>query len=145
MVMSDTSADDTEQQLLAALVMQDNSLDLNKEYVAYAGKDKPDDEPAATKDDVIIALKTVCDPEIMINIYDMGLIYNINIHDNGDVFIDMTLTAPGCPAAGVLPQQAADAVSALKGVGNVEVKIVWEPAWSLDKLSDEARAMIDFF
>lgn len=145
MVMSDTSADDTEQQLLAALVMQDNSLDLNKEYVAYAGKDKPDDEPTATKDDVIIALKTVCDPEIMINIYDMGLIYNINIHDNGDVFIDMTLTAPGCPAAGVLPQQAADAVSALKGVGNVEVKIVWEPAWSLDKLSDEARAMIDFF
>ena len=143
--MSDTSADDTEQQLLAALVMQDNSLDLNKEYVAYAGKDKPDDEPTATKDDVIIALKTVCDPEIMINIYDMGLIYNINIHDNGDVFIDMTLTAPGCPAAGVLPQQAADAVSALKGVGNVEVKIVWEPAWSLDKLSDEARAMIDFF
>ena len=145
MVMSDTSADDTEQQLLAALVMQDNSLDLNKEYVAYAGKDKPDDEPTATKDDVIIALKTVCDPEIMINIYDMGLIYNINLHDNGDVFIDMTLTAPGCPAAGVLPQQAADAVSALKGVGNVEVKIVWEPAWSLDKLSDEARAMIDFF
>lgn len=145
MVMSDTSADDTEQQLLAALVMQDNSLDLNKEYVAYAGKDKPDDEPTVTKDDVIIALKTVCDPEIMINIYDMGLIYNINIHDNGDVFIDMTLTAPGCPAAGVLPQQAADAVSALKGVGNVEVKIVWEPAWSLDKLSDEARAMIDFF
>ena len=143
--MSDTSADDTEQQLLAALAMQDNSLDLNKEYVAYAGKDKPDDEPTATKDDVIIALKTVCDPEIMINIYDMGLIYNINIHDNGDVFIDMTLTAPGCPAAGVLPQQAADAVSALKGVGNVEVKIVWEPAWSLDKLSDEARAMIDFF
>ena len=145
MVMSDTSADDTEQQLLAALVMQDNSLDLNKEYVAYAGKDKPDNEPTATKDDVIIALKTVCDPEIMINIYDMGLIYNINIHDNGDVFIDMTLTAPGCPAAGILPQQAADAVSALKGVGNVEVKIVWEPAWSLDKLSDEARAMIDFF
>lgn len=145
MVMSDTSADDTEQQLLAALAMQDTSLDLNKEYVAYAGKDKPDDEPTATKDDVIIALKTVCDPEIMINIYDMGLIYNINIHDNGDVFIDMTLTAPGCPAAGVLPQQAADAVSALKGVGNVEVKIVWEPAWSLDKLSDEARAMIDFF
>ena len=145
MVMSDTSADDTEQQLLAALVMQDNSLDLNKEYVAYAGKDKPDDEPTATKDDVIIALKTVCDPEIMINIYDMGLIYNIDIKDNGDVFIDMTLTAPGCPAAGILPQQAADAVSALKGVGNVEVKIVWEPAWSLDKLSDEARAMIDFF
>ena len=142
--MSDTQQDDTEQQLLAALAMQDNSLDLSKEYIAYAGKDKPDDGPTATKDDVIIALKTVCDPEIMINIYDMGLIYNIDIKDNGDVFIEMTLTAPGCPAAGVLPQQAADAVSALKGVGNVEVKIVWEPAWSLDKLSDEARAMIDF-
>lgn len=142
--MSDTQSDETEQQLLAALAMQDTSLDLSKEYIAYAGKDKPSDEQTATKDDVIIALKTVCDPEIMINIYDMGLIYNIDIKDNGDVFIDMTLTAPGCPAAGVLPQQAADAVSALKGVGNVEVKIVWEPAWSLDKLSDEARAMIDF-
>lgn len=142
--MSDTQSDETEKQLLAALAMQDTSLDLSKEYIAYAGKDKPSDEQTATKDDVIIALKTVCDPEIMINIYDMGLIYNIDIKDNGDVFIDMTLTAPGCPAAGVLPQQAADAVSALKGVGNVEVKIVWEPAWSLDKLSDEARAMIDF-
>ena len=85
----------------------------------------------------------MCDPEIMINVYDMGLIYDIRSQDNGDVEIDMTLTAPTCPVAGVLPQQVADAVALVEGVGRVEVKVVWEPAWSLEKLSDDARAMID--
>ena len=79
----------------------------------------------------------------MINVYDMGLIYDIRQKDNGDVEIDMTLTAPTCPVAGVLPQQVADATALVEGVGKVEVKVVWEPAWSLDKISDEARAMID--
>lgn len=136
--------DATEQQLLQAFSMQDTTPP--EDYVAYAGKPKPQDEAcAAVQDDVIAALKTVCDPEIMVNVYDMGLIYAINIQPNGDVFIDMTLTAPGCPAAGILPQQAADAVAQLKGVGNVEVKIVWEPAWTMERMSDEARAMFDLF
>ena len=135
--------DATEQQLLQAFSMQDTTPP--EDYIAYAGKPKPQDEACAVQDDVIAALKTVCDPEIMVNVYDMGLIYAINIQPSGDVFIDMTLTAPGCPAAGILPQQAADAVAQLKGVGNVEVKIVWEPAWTMERMSDEARAMFDLF
>lgn len=81
----------------------------------------------------------------MINVYDMGLIYNIEIRDNGDVFIAMTLTAPGCPVAGILPQQVADAVALAEGTGKVEVRIVWEPAWTMERLSDDARAMIELF
>ena len=75
----------------------------------------------------------------------MGLIYNIDVRDNGDVFIDMTVTAPTCPVAGVLPQQAADAVALVEGTGNVEVKIVWEPAWTPERMSDEAKMMIELF
>lgn len=116
-----------------------------KDFVATAGQSKPADEKTASEADVVEALKTVCDPEIMINVYDMGLIYNIEIRDNGDVFIAMTLTAPGCPVAGILPQQVADAVALAEGTGKVEVRIVWEPAWTMERLSDDARAMIELF
>ena len=81
----------------------------------------------------------------MINIWDMGLIYRIEQKDDGDVDIDMTVTAPTCPVAGILPQQAADAVAGLDGVGVVCVKDVWEPAWSFENMSDEAKAMIELF
>lgn len=133
--------DHNEAQLMQALALQDDAV--SKDFKAYAGEPKPADEENASKEDIIEALKTVCDPEIMINVYDMGLIYDIRQQDNGDVEIDMTLTAPTCPVAGVLPQQVADATALVEGVGKVEVKVVWEPAWSLDKISDEARAMID--
>ncbi len=116
-----------------------------KEYMATAGKSKPSDEKTASREDVIEALKTVCDPEIMINIWDMGLVYDIRIADNGNIDIDMTLTAPGCPVAGILPQQAADAVALVEGTGIVTVKIVWEPAWSMERLSEDARAMMELF
>ena len=116
-----------------------------QDYVSTAGAPKPAEEKTASREDVVEALKTVSDPEIMINIYDMGLVYNIDIKENGDVFIEMTVTAPTCPVAGVLPQQAADAVALVEGTGRVEVKIVWEPAWSFERMSDEARAMIELF
>ena len=134
--------DHNEAQLMQALALQDDAV--SKDFKAYAGEpNKPTDEKIASKEDIIEALKTVCDPEIMINVYDMGLIYDIRQKDNGDVEIDMTLTAPTCPVAGVLPQEVADAIALVEGVGKVEVKVVWEPAWSLDKISDDARAMID--
>lgn len=116
-----------------------------QEYIAVAGSPKPADEKTASREDVIEALKTVCDPEIMINIWDMGLVYDIRIADDGNVEIDMTLTAPGCPVAGILPQQAADAVALVEGTGIVTVKIVWEPAWSMERLSEDARAMMELF
>lgn len=135
--------EETEQLLMQALAMQ--SPEPAEEFVVHAGKEKPADEKNASKEDIIEALKTVCDPEIMINVYDMGLIYDIRQQENGDVDIDMTLTAPGCPVAGVLPQQVADAAALVEGVGRVEVRVVWEPAWSLERLSDDARAMMDMF
>lgn len=131
----------TEAELLRAMEIQEQM----KDFVAKAGDAKPSEENIASEADVIEALKTVCDPEIMINVYDMGLIYNIEIRDNGDVFIAMTLTAPGCPVAGILPQQVADAVALVEGTGRVEVRIVWEPAWTIERLSDDARAMIELF
>ncbi len=139
--MQDNEIDSTEASLLEALALQDKeSL---KDYIAYAGQEKPTGEKTAAKEDIIEALKTVCDPEIMINVYDMGLIYNIDLRENGDVYIEMTLTAPTCPVAGILPQQVADAVALVEGTGRVEVKVVWEPAWSLDMISDDVRMMMD--
>lgn len=139
--MQDNEIDSTEASLLEALALQDKeSL---KDYIAYAGQEKPAGEKTAAKEDIIEALKTVSDPEIMINVYDMGLIYNIDLRENGDIYIDMTLTAPTCPVAGILPQQVADAVAMVEGTGRVEVKVVWEPAWSLDMISDDVRMMMD--
>ena len=120
-----------------------NPEDYKKDYVAKAGSSLVEGEVVASRDEIIEALKTVSDPEIMINIWDMGLVYKIEQKDNADVYIEMTVTSPMCPVAGVLPQQAADAVALVKGVGEVEVKIVWEPAWSLANLSDEAKEMFE--
>ncbi|MBP5698025.1 MAG: DUF59 domain-containing protein [Alphaproteobacteria bacterium] len=112
-------------------------------YKAYAGKELEDTTKQATLSEIIEALKTVFDPEIPINIYDLGLIYKIDQKDNGNLHIDMSLTAPGCPVAGILPQQVADAAALVSGVGQVEVEVVWEPAWSIDRLSDEARTILE--
>lgn len=133
--------DETEAQLLAAM-----SIDDTEElpvYKAYAGESLKENQNRAKMYDIVEAIKTVFDPEIPINVYDLGLIYKINQEDNGDLHIDMTLTAPGCPVAGILPQQVADAAASVEGVGKVETEVVWEPAWSLDKLSEEARMMLE--
>lgn len=122
-----------------------NFEDYKKDYVAKAGSPLAEGKTTASRDDIIEALKTVSDPEIMINIWDMGLVYKIEQKANADVYIEMTVTSPMCPVAGVLPQQAADAVASINGVGKVEVKIVWEPAWSLANLSDEAKEMFEMF
>lgn len=134
--------DSHEAELLQAMTLTPEE---KKDYIATAGTAKPEAEKNASKEDVIEALKTVCDPEIMINIWDMGLVYDIRLAENGNVDIDMTLTAPGCPVAGILPQQAADAVALVEGTGLVTVKIVWEPAWSIERLSEDARAMMELF
>jgi FeS assembly SUF system protein len=88
---------------------------------------------------IIMAIKTVYDPEIPIDIYDLGLIYRIDIDDQGDVDIDMTLTAPACPVAGILPGQVQSAVKAVDGVENVSVSLVWDPPWGPDRMNDEAK------
>lgn len=130
-----------------ALLLQAMSIDdfILPDYKATAGKSLDEGAKTAQMPDIINAIKTVSDPEIMINVYDLGLIYKISQQENGDVFIDMTLTAPTCPVAGILPQEVADALAKVDGVGAVEVKIVWEPAWTIDRLSEEAKAMLDMF
>ena len=92
---------------------------------------------------VIDALKSVHDPEIPVNIYDLGLIYDIDLKDNGDIHITMSLTAPGCPVAGEMPGQVAEAVAGTSGVGLVHVDLVWEPGWSKDRMSEDAKLALD--
>jgi FeS assembly SUF system protein len=93
----------------------------------------------ALTDDIIDAVKTVYDPEIPVNIFELGLIYKIEVKDHGTVEIDMTLTAPGCPVAGDMPGWVEKAVSEVEGVGEVKVNLVFDPPWDQSKMSDEAK------
>jgi FeS assembly SUF system protein len=90
------------------------------------------------REPIIAALRRVHDPEIPVNIYDLGLIYKIDIATNGDVDVDMTLTAPACPVAGMMPLMVKDAVQKVEGVGQVQVELVWDPPWSQENMSEEA-------
>lgn len=94
---------------------------------------------ATLEDRIIAAMRTVYDPEIHINIYDLGLIYNIEIDAMAKVTIDMTLTAPACPVAEILPEQVANVVREVSGVNDVRVEMVWEPPWSQDAISEAAK------
>ncbi|MWD29477.1 SUF system Fe-S cluster assembly protein [Aquicoccus sp. SCR17] len=95
-------------------------------------------------DKVTEACRTVYDPEIPVNIYDLGLIYTIDITPENDVKIIMTLTAPGCPVAGDMPGWVADAVEPIDGVKTVDVDLTWEPPWGMDMMTDEARLELGF-
>lgn len=105
----------------------------------------PAEEIDRLTDDIIGALKTVFDPEIPVDIYELGLIYRIDIDDGRTVTIDMTLTAPGCPVAGEMPHWVESAVGAVNGVGDVRVKMVFDPPWDPGRMSDEARVALDFY
>ncbi|MFO1209430.1 MAG: SUF system Fe-S cluster assembly protein [Amaricoccus sp.] len=95
-------------------------------------------------DQVVEACRTVYDPEIPVNIFDLGLVYTIEISGEGDVRIFMTLTAPGCPVAADMPGWVADAVEPIPGVRQVDVELVWDPQWGMDMMSDEARLELGF-
>ena len=99
----------------------------------------------ADKSMIIEALRTVFDPEIPVNIYDLGLVYRNDIDDRGQVTVEMTLTAPGCPVAGEIPKWVADAVASVEGVGEVSVCLVWDPPWNQDMMSEEARLELGMF
>jgi FeS assembly SUF system protein len=95
-------------------------------------------------EDVVAACRTVYDPEIPVNIFDLGLVYTIDISPENEVKITMTLTAPGCPVAGEMPGWVADAVEPLPGVRNVDVQMTFEPQWGMEMMSDEARLELGF-
>ncbi len=115
--------------------------------VARAGGPKDQDDPVpVSREGIIEGLKTVFDPEIPVNIYELGLIYGLDIDErSGATKITMTLTAPGCPVAGEMPQQVADVAAGVPGTGPVEVYLVWEPAWDMTKMSEEAKLALGMF
>ena len=105
----------------------------------------PADEMARLTDDIVGALKTVYDPEIPADIYELGLIYKVDVDDDRVVNIDMTLTTPNCPSAAELPAQVEGAVAAVSGVREAKVNIVWEPPWDPSRMSDEARTVLNMW
>lgn len=136
----------TESRLLQAMSINDEEdaapTEL-PEYIAYAGTELAQGVEKAKMFDIVEKIRTISDPEIPLNVYDMGLIYKIDQRDNGDIYIEMTVTAPTCPIAGELPQQVADALTEVAGTGRIEVKIVWEPAWTPERMTDEAKEMLE--
>jgi len=120
---------------------------------AGAGSDAVHGEPAALSaeeitrltDDIVAALKSVYDPEIPADVYELGLIYRIDIGDDRAVAIDMTLTTPNCPSAQELPSMVENAAASVPGVGAVTVAIVWDPPWEPSRMSDEARMVLNMW
>lgn len=112
---------------------------------AHAGSKLAAGTPIATETDVIAALQTVYDPEIPVNIYDLGLIYQLSIDPDGTARIIMTLTAPGCPVAGILPGQVADAAASVPGIGEVEVQLTWDPPWDKSRMSEVAQLELGMY
>jgi FeS assembly SUF system protein len=105
----------------------------------------PEAELVRMTDDIVAALKTVYDPEIPADIYELGLIYRVDIDDDRTTTIDMTLTTPNCPSAQELPIMVEDAISSVAGVGEVKVNVVWDPPWDPSRMSDEARAVLNMW
>jgi FeS assembly SUF system protein len=119
-----------------------------------AASEAPADEASATapapehdqfKDDLVAALKTVFDPEIPVDIYELGLIYRLDVDEERNIEVDMTLTAPGCPVAGDMPGWVENAVSSVAGVGQVKVNLVFDPPWDPSRMSEEARLALNMF
>ena len=109
------------------------------------GAARTQDEISRLTDDIVASLKTVYDPEIPADIYELGLIYKVDIADDRAVTVDMTLTTPNCPAAQDLPTMVENAVASVAGVGPVKVNVVWDPPWDQTRMSDEARATLNMW
>ena len=112
---------------------------------AISGSALPADELARLTDDIVAALKTVYDPEIPADIYELGLVYKVDVEDDRTVKIDMTLTAPGCPVAGEMPGWVQNAVGAVEGISDVEVNMVFDPPWTPDRMSEEAKVAVGWY
>lgn len=111
-----------------------------------AGAPLPEGSTYITKEEPVVeVLREIYDPEIPVNIYDLGLIYDVIIKDKGEVEVVMTLTAPACPVAGILPGQVAQKVSEVEGVGEARVMITWDPPWTPEAMSEYAQAALDMF
>ena len=115
-------------------------LDLKQEHL-----DNKPSKVTLNKDDLVKALKTVYDPEIPVDIYELGLIYDVILKESGNVDVKMTLTAPGCPVAGEMPQWVENALMSLEGVNKVVVEMVFDPPWDMSLMSEEARLTLNMY
>ncbi|MGL4325581.1 MAG: SUF system Fe-S cluster assembly protein [Beijerinckiaceae bacterium] len=125
--------------------MTTNSTELEPNRPDVAASGLPPEEIDRMTDDIIAALKSVYDPEIPADIYELGLIYRVDIGDDKLITIDMTLTAPGCPVAGEMPGWVENAVSVVPGVSGVKVNMTFDPPWDQSRMSDMARAALDMW
>ena len=130
---------------LSAFMPYHPSSDPHKPFIATAGKKNTIRTPLINKSEIIERLKTIHDPELPVNIYDLGLIYDIRLINKNDLKIKMSLTAPGCPVAGEMPGQVANALAKIPNVGLIEVELVWEPAWTKDRMSEDAKLALDIY
>ena len=130
---------------LSAFMPHLNSSDPHAPFIATAGKKNNSSTRIIEKSEIVESLKTIHDPELPVNIYDLGLIYDIRIIDKNDLNIKMSLTAPGCPVAGEMPGLVANTLAKIPNVGLIEVELVWEPAWTKDKMSEDAKLALDIY
>jgi FeS assembly SUF system protein len=137
--------DDSNDDVPAAAASAPSAAPTAADAAAAKATALPEGEVARLTDDIVAALKTVYDPEIPADIYELGLIYRIDLADDRAVAIDMTLTTPNCPSAQELPTMVENAVASVPGVGEVKVSIVWDPPWDQSRMSDEARATLNMW
>jgi FeS assembly SUF system protein len=121
------------------MASDDDLFDFEPPQTEDVERPEPDDGDPALTERVLAALKTVRDPEIPVNLIDLGLIYELIVKRDGTVYVEMTLTTPACPVAGALPDQVKDAVGSVEGVTDARVKLTWTPPWTQDRMSEEAR------
>ena len=126
-------------------IIPDPAADATRPAAAEPGSSIPKEELEQLTADIVAALKTVYDPEIPADVYELGLIYKIDVDDERNVAVDMTLTSPGCPVAGEMPGWVENAVASVAGVGVVTVKLTFDPPWDKDRMSDEAKLLLGMF
>ncbi len=126
-------------------IQENEERAVEAEAPAEAAPAAPAPEHDQFKDDLVAALKTVFDPEIPVDIYELGLIYRLHADEERNIEVDMTLTAPGCPVAGDMPGWVENAVASVPGVGQVKVNLVFDPPWDPSRMSDEARLALNMF
>ena len=136
---------ETEKLPLSSFMPHHPSSNLHASFTSTAGKKNKDFKKEIKLSQVINALETIFDPEIPVNIYDLGLIYDIKLLADNDINIKMSLTAPGCPVAGEMPGQVADTIAKITDVGLINVELVWEPAWTKDRMSEDAKMALEIY
>ena len=129
-----------------AAAKDDQLLDALKNQTISAEQKKAIAKATTYRDKLIAILKTVCDPEMPVNIWDLGLVYRLDVSDTHKVSIDMTLTAPGCPVAGAMPEEVKKRIAQLAPeTDSINVQLVWKPRWDKDMMSDEAKLLLDMW